>query len=283
MFSPNEYELLDFGAGRKLERFAGIVLDRPAPAGAWEEPAHPDIWTAIHARFERTKGHRGKWRTARQCPDTWTVRHDTMVLELKRAGSGALGIYPEQSPNWDWLARQVRHAAPPVTVLNLFAYTGGSTLTAAAAGAQVTHVDAARGVVNWARRCARQSHLQEAPIRWIVDDAMRFAQREVRRGKTYTGLILDPPTYGHGPTGQEWKIDRDLPPLLQVCKQLLCPQPLFFLLSCHAPSTGPADLEALAAEHVLGGCQSGVRARRLYLSTRRGRSLNCGVVAHWPA
>lgn len=282
MFSPDQYELLDFGDGRKLERFAGVTLDRPAPAGGREKVARPQLWPKANLCFVRTDRQSGTWRVSHKCPTPWLIRHDAIVLELKCADSGAVGIFPEQAPNWNWLARQIQRMARPATVLNLFAYTGGSTLTAAAAGAEVTHVDAASGVVSWARRCARHAHLEAAPIRWIVDDAVRFAEREVRRGNTYAGIVLDPPSYGHGPKGEDWKIDRDLPRLLQLCRKLLSPHPAFFLLSCHAPNIGPAELEALAAEHVFGGCQTGVQARRLWLHTQAGRRLSSGVAARWP-
>jgi 23S rRNA (cytosine1962-C5)-methyltransferase len=167
-------------------------------------------------------------------------------------------------------------------VLNLFAYTGGSTLAAAAAGASVTHVDAAKNIVAWARRNAELSGLADAPIRWIAEDATTFVRREVRRGNRYDGLILDPPSYGHGPKGEVWKVERHLAPLLTSCRDLLSDRRAFLLLTCHSPGFGPAELEALLADTIFGSCQGGVVARELSITAADARKFVCGAVARWP-
>jgi 23S rRNA (cytosine1962-C5)-methyltransferase len=204
-------------------------------------------------------------------------------FELKPTESGQIGIFPEQAENWDWIDRQVRRADRELTLLNLFAYTGGSTLAAARAGARVVHIDAAKNVVRWARRNAQISGLEEAPIRWIAEDAQRFVERELRRGNRYDGVILDPPSYGHGPQGEVWKLSDHLMPLLEKCGQLTRSRRALFLLTCHTPGFGPAELEASLADTVFGHCQAGVRAGRLQLATVSGRRLPSGVYARWPS
>jgi 23S rRNA (cytosine1962-C5)-methyltransferase len=284
MFSEDQYALLDFGRGRKLERFGAVVLDRPAPAAARTLPQSARLWGTAHARFERPakRGGSGKWVERHDVPDSWFIRHAELRFALRLGESGNVGVFPEQATNWDWIRRQVHRSSSPLRVLNLFAFTGGSTLAAAAAGAEVTHVDAARTAVQWARRNAEISHLGSAPIRWIVEDASKYARRELKRGRTFDAVILDPPSYGHGPKGEPWKISQHLPGLLQTCQQLLSPRCGFVLITCHSPGFGPAELEALLADTLFGHCQSGARARRLHLETNDRRRLPSGIVARWP-
>jgi 23S rRNA (cytosine1962-C5)-methyltransferase len=250
MWDRAQYELLDFGRGRKLERFAGVLLDRPSPAADGIRPAHPELWGA---------------------------RQEEVVLELKLTEFGHVGLFPEQVENWEWIRRQVGSAEGTLKVLNLFAYTGASTLAAAAAGAEVVHVDASRGSVAWARRNAAFSGLGQRPIRWIVEDARKFVLRELKRGNRYDGLILDPPSYGHGPRGEAWKLEGDLPPLLANCRELLGEVGRFVLLTCHSPGIGPEELTAM-----LGPSAGGViQAFPLALETSAGRKLPSGVAARW--
>ena len=230
----DQYQLLDFGAGRKLERFGPYVLDRPAPAAHDAVPRDGALWSQADARYERGKGERGRWSFTRAIDHSWHVHHGPLALEVKLTEFGHLGIFPEQAENWTWIARQVRAAGRPMKVLNLFAYTGGGTLAAAAAGAEVTHVDAAAGVVTWARRNAHASRLNDAPIRWITEDALKFARRELKRGQRYDAVILDPPGYGHGPRGETWKLDERLGELLAACLELTADRRRFILLSCHS-------------------------------------------------
>jgi len=276
------YELLDFGHGRKLERFGPLVLDRPAPAAAGLPLGHPPRWASADARFDRDARGRGEWTVMGDPPATWHMERDPFVLELRRTASGAVGAFPEQAENWDWIGRQMRRGPGPLTVLNLFAYTGASTLAAAAAGAAVVHVDASRPVVNWARRNAELTGLATAPIRWIVEDARKFVEREVRRGRQYDAVILDPPTYGHGAQAEPWQLDRDLRALLSLCGRLTAASRAFMLLTCHTPAWGPAELEAVLSDAVLGQGAGGVVARALSLRTPDGRTLPSGAAARWP-
>ena len=233
MFTSDEYQLLDFGAGRKLERFGPYVLDRPSPAAANAERMRPELWPQAAARYKRT-AEAGGWVREGEIAEPWTIAAGPLRFELKLTEAGHLGVFVEQAANWAWIAEQVRAAERPFTVLNLFAYTGGSTLAAAAAGASVVHVDAAANVVAWARRDAAASGLAERPIRWIAEDALRFARRELKRGRQYDAVILDPPAYGHGPRGEPWKLEEHLPELLDLCFALTSARRAFVLLTCHS-------------------------------------------------
>lgn len=281
MFDSTQYELLDFGDGRKLERLGRHVLDRPSPAAEGASPADPAAWQAATARYDRTSGEQGRWRPAAAVAQPWIVEHGPLRLELTVSPSGNLGLFPEQAENWDWLARQLRRA-PGSKVLNLFAYTGGSTLACAAAGAEVVHVDAAKNILARARRNAELSGLAASPIRWIAEDALTFARREWKRGNKYDAVILDPPSYGHGPKGQPWKLGEQLAELLETCAALTEGQRAFMLLTCHTPGWGPAELSALLSDTVFGHCGAGVTARGLALTAADGRRLPAGVVARWP-
>lgn len=276
-----DYELLDFGDGRKLERFGEYVLDRPSPAAVGER-RNPAKWRTADARFELTDSsksgpQRGDWKLNRDIPASWIVRLGELQFELKRTGFGHVGVFAEQIENWKWIRESVASLSPAPTVLNLFAYTGGSTLAAALAGAAVTHVDAAANVVAWARRNAELSGLVAAPIRWITEDALKFAQRELKRGRRYDAVILDPPSYGHGPSGEVWKIDEHLPELLQVCCELTGSHPRFVLLTCHAPGYDAARLRDELAGAGFELSASEIAAGELRLATADGRELHSGV------
>jgi 23S rRNA (cytosine1962-C5)-methyltransferase len=203
-------------------------------------------------------------------------------MELEPLPSGQVGVFPEQATNWRWIAERVAAHGQPFNVLNLFAYTGGSTLAALAAGAAVVHIDAARSVVNRARQNAAASGLGDEPARWIVEDSLKFCRREVKRGNCYDAIVLDPPTYGHGPKGEEWNIKRDLLSLLELCGELTERRPKFVLLTCHSPGIGPAELSAYLSEGIFGACGQPPRTGELFLETPEGRRLPSGVFARWP-
>lgn len=277
MFSPDQYQLLDFGQGRKLERFGAYVLDRLSPAAEGAAPRAPDLWCTAVARYERTDAQRGRWAGIETLPERWSIEHAPFQLELKPTDFGHLGVFPEQAENWDWIVDKVRAAARPVKVLNLFAYTGGSTLAAAAAGAEVTHIDAAKNVVGWARRNAELSGLASAPIRWIAEDAVKFVTRELRRQNRYDAVILDPPSYGHGPKGEIWKVEDGLRPLLEMCGELTAGRPTFMLVTCHSPGLGPQELARLLTETIPACRLLEIDAFELALATAAGRKLPSGV------
>ena len=276
MFLSDSYQLLDFGGGRKLERFGGILTDRPSPPALGTTPGMPHRWREADIYFrtdEKEKnaaslGIRGSW-LARTPQGTaflesgGTVFHSEpdFTLELKGSPFGHLGIFPEQSPNWDRLYRLCQRAQQllfrPIRVLNLFAYTGGSTLACAAAGAEVTHVDAARNIVAQGRRNAELSGLQDVPIHWIADDAVKYVKREEKRKKEYEGVILDPPAYGHGARGEVWRLVRDLPRLLSALSAILSPKYHFILLTCHSPGFDAPRLKTLLSGGLPGKIESG--------------------------
>jgi 23S rRNA (cytosine1962-C5)-methyltransferase len=292
MFAADQYELVDFGHGRKLERFGSILLDRPSPAAAGAIPRESHIWASAAARFmaERNAatagcGQRGYWhpQTLKALPASWKIEHPPFGFALKPTETGHIGVFPEQAENWDWIAAQIaqlKAASPdqPPRVLNLFAYTGGSTLAAAAAGAEVVHIDSSKSTIAWGRENAEQCGLAAAPIRWIVEDAARFVGRELRRGNRYHGIILDPPSYGHGPNGESWQLVRDLPPLLAACNELAADR-AFLVLTCHSPGVGPNELRRLFAD--LKTRATDIDAHDLLLTTADGDTLHSGVVARY--
>jgi 23S rRNA (cytosine1962-C5)-methyltransferase len=278
VFDLEQYELIDFGGGRKLERFGSLLLDRPSPAAEGTPKANPALWGETHARYERLDDTRGRWTDRVLLPATWTIRYEAHSFELRPTDFGHVGLFPEQAANWDWIAERIAREAQPCKILNLFAYTGGSTLAAAAAGAEVVHIDAAKNVVAWARRNAELSGLADRPIRWIAEDAMRFVLREIKRRNQYDAVILDPPSYGHGPRGEPWKLADDLPALLSACGELTARRRTFILLSCHTPGYGVAELSRLVKTHFGRGR---IGCVELHLTDRAGRRLDCGACVRY--
>ncbi len=238
-----DYELLDSGDGRKLERFGRQVLVRPCSQALWR-PTHPRAtWDRADASFDREEGNR--WHGRGNLPTSWTIETAGIVFRLCGTDFGHLGIFPEQRAQWEWIRENVR---PGLRVLNLFAYSGGSTLAAALGGAEVCHLDASRGMVDWARENAALNHLENHPIRWIVDDAHKFMKREVRRGRRYDAVILDPPTFGRGAGGEMYRIERDLDETLRLVGELLSETPRFVLFSSHTPGLSVRVAENLLAQ-----------------------------------
>ncbi|HTU24454.1 MAG TPA: class I SAM-dependent methyltransferase [Pirellulales bacterium] len=280
MFAAHEYQLVDFGAGRKLERFGPFLIDRPAPAAASAVPADPSAWPTAAARYERSAAADGKWTVAVDMPPAWQISWRQLTLELRLTEFGHLGVFPEHAECWPWLFDQIARAGRPWTVLNLFAYTGGASLAMAAAGARVVHVDSARSSVSWARRNAEQSGLSAAPIRWIVEDAAKFVRRELVRGNRYDAVLLDPPSYGHGPKGEPWKVAVGLPALLRDCFALAGGRPRFVLLSCHTPDFGTQEARD-SLQAAAGDAVGRVVTTRVELSSTDGRRMPSGVVARW--
>jgi 23S rRNA (cytosine1962-C5)-methyltransferase len=283
MFAIDEYQLLDFGAGRKLERFGPYVVDRPSPAAEGVRQRTPDAWERADARFERSTGQRGRWTFHRQLAATWPMQLGPMSLALKFTDYGQIGLFPEQARNWDWIVEQVHAQQRPLKVLNLFAYTGGSTLAAAAAGAEVAHVDAAANVVAWARRNAASSRMEEAPIRWITEDALRFARRELKRRNHYDAVILDPPAYGHGPGGEVWKLEEHLGELLESCLELTRRDRAFLLLTCHSGELARAEGLLRAAIELAPELRSSgqIAASDMLLPSAAGGRLPSGAMVRW--
>ncbi len=239
-----DYEVIDCSGGEKLERWGDYVLVRPDPQVIWHTPKNAPGWCRKNGHYHRSAKGGGEWEFF-DLPKQWSIAYQPLGLtfHLKPFSFKHTGLFPEQAANWDWMSQKIREADRPIKVLNLFAYTGGATLAAASAGASVTHVDASKGMVAWAKENAVSSGLGDAPIRWLVDDCVKFVEREIRRGNQYDAIIMDPPSYGRGPKGEIWKIEDAIFPLLQLCAQILTPQPLFFLINSYTTGLQPAVLD----------------------------------------
>ena len=239
-----DYEVIDCSKGEKLERWGDYILVRPDPQVIWDTPRKEKGWHKMNAHYHRSKKGGGEWEFF-DLPQQWSIHYHSLTFQLKPFSFKHTGLFPEQAANWDWFSELIKKAGRPVKVLNLFAYTGGATIAAAAAGASVTHVDASKGMVTWAKENAASSGLADAPIRWIVDDCVKFVECEIRRGNHYDAIIMDPPSYGRGPKGEIWKIEESIHPLVKLCAQLLVDRPLFFLINSYTTGLQPAVLSYL--------------------------------------
>jgi 23S rRNA (cytosine1962-C5)-methyltransferase len=275
------YELLDSGREEKLERYGELVLARPDPGALWEKRLPEAEWRKADAWYER-KGKEGKWHLREGVPKEWNIDFGGLTFLLKPTSFKHTGLFPEQLPNWEWAGKKIA-ARPGAKILNLFAYTGGATLAAAKAGAEVVHLDASKTAVAWAKQNAELSGLSEKPIRWLIDDALAFVRKEEKRGNRYDGIIMDPPAFGHGPKDELWKIEEHLLPLLAASMKLLSEAPLFFLVNGYASGYSPLafahNLEPLAPR--FGG---GVECGELTIAeSKSGRLLPAGIFARWGA
>ncbi len=276
-----DYEVLDTSGGEKLERWGDYILVRPDPQVIWNTPHEHPGWKKKNAHYHRSQKGGGEWEFI-SLPDEWSIRYGNLCFHLKPFSFKHTGLFPEQAVNWDWFSGLIAGAGRPVKVLNLFAYTGGATVSAAAAGAQVTHVDASKGMVAWAKENAATSGLSDAPIRWLVDDCVKFVEREIRRGNKYDGIIMDPPSYGRGPKGEIWKIEESIWPFVELCTRLLSDDPLFFLINSYTTGLQPAVLSYmlnLAVQKQFGGR---VEAQEIGLPiSGNGLVLPCGASGRW--
>ncbi len=276
-----EYEVIDCSAGEKLERWGKYILLRPDPQVIWDTDKGDNRWRHLNAHYHRSKKGGGQWEFF-NLPEQWDLHYNNLTFHLKPFSFKHTGLFPEQAVNWDWFSEKIRRAGRPVKVLNLFAYTGGATLAAAAAGAAVTHVDASRGMVTWAKENAVASGLSEAPIRWLVDDCVKFVEREIRRGNHYDGIIMDPPSYGRGPKGEVWKIEEKIYPLICLCEKLLSENPLFFLINSYTTGLQPAVLSYMLGSAVSKKHRGVVEAEEIGLPvSASGLVLPCGASGRW--
>lgn len=276
-----DYEVLDTSKGEKLERWGDFLLIRPDPQVIWNTPKMQKGWKKPNAHYHRSAKGGGEWEFF-DLPQQWSIQYKDLTFQLKPFSFKHTGLFPEQAANWDWFSNLIRSANRPVRVLNLFAYTGGATLAAAKAGAQVTHVDASKGMVAWAKENARSSGLEDAPIRWIVDDCQKFVEREIRRRKQYDAIIMDPPSYGRGPKGEIWKIEDAIHPLVQLCAKVLSDQPLFFLINSYTTGFAPSVLSYLIGTEIVPRFGGSVRADEIGLPVSgNGLVLPCGSSGRW--
>ena len=250
-----DYAILDAGSGDKFERWGTVTLLRPDPQAVWTMDAR--AYERADAVYHRSSSGGGHWEYKRELPEQWTISYRDLRFIVRPTGFKHTGLFPEQAVNWDWMREQItefqKRTGRAAKVLNLFAYTGGATCACAKAGAEVVHVDAAKGMVAWAKDNAAASGLSEAPIRYIVDDCVKFVKREIRRGNHYDGILMDPPSYGRGPTGEMWKIENDLYPLVELCAELLSVDPCFFLINSYTTGLAPTVLSNVLKLAVKGG------------------------------
>ena len=276
-----DYEVLDTSSGEKLERWGKYVLVRPDPQVIWNTPKDDPLWRKYDARYARSSTGGGKWANLR-LPEHWQVKYRELTFNVKPMNFKHTGVFPEQAANWDFIMETIRGAGRPINALNLFAYTGGATLACAAAGASVCHVDAAKGMVAWAKENAKSSGLEDRPIRWIVDDCAKFVEREIRRGRRYDAIIMDPPSYGRGPSGEIWKLEENLWPFVQLVSQVLSDKPLFVIINSYttglAPSVVGYIMDSIFTKRFGGHSECG----ELGLPVKdSGLVLPCGSTGRW--
>ena len=286
----NDYEVIDCSKGEKLERWGDYLLVRPDPQVIWDTPKKENGWRKMNGHYHRSSKGGGEWEFF-QLPKEWTIQYSLpinkkLTFHLKPFSFKHTGLFPEQAANWNWFSQLIADAVSKgrqVKVLNLFAYTGGATLAAAAAGASVTHVDASKGMVNWAKENAAVSGLSDKPIRWLVDDCVKFVEREIRRGNHYDAIIMDPPSYGRGPKGEIWKIEDAIHPLIKLCTKILSDDPLFFLVNSYTTGLAPAVLTYMLATE-LKPWKGNVESQEIGLPvTDSGLVLPCGASGRWEA
>lgn len=277
-----DYELLDCSDGERLERWGDIVLIRPDPQVIWKTPKKHPMWKNAHARYLRSSTGGGHWEVLKKTPDAWRINYGELSFNVKTMGFKHTGLFPEQAVNWDYTAQLIKSAGRPVKVLNLFGYTGGATVACLKAGAQVVHVDASKGMVAWGKENAVASGLADKPVRWIVDDCIKFVQREIRRGNKYDIIIMDPPSYGRGPGGEVWKLEDEVYNFVKLCSGVLSDDPIMVLINSYTTGLSPAVME-----YILGAVVSPLHGGRVSSSeiglpvTQTGMTLPCGASAIW--
>lgn len=278
----NEYELIDTSCGERLERWGDKILIRPDPQIIWNTKKENSLWRNAHARYHRSNSGGGKWEQYKSLPEVWNVAYNNITFGVKPMGFKHTGIFPEQATNWDFVKEKIVKSGRTLNVLNLFAYTGGATLACMEAGAKVCHVDASKGMVLWAKENAHLSGLADRPVRWIVDDCVKFVQREVRRGNKYDGIIMDPPSYGRGPGGEIWKLEEQLFPLVELCASVMSERPEFFILNSYTTGLSPAVMQYLLGVILKKKYGGEVSADEIGLRvTQTGLVLPCGSTAIW--
>ena len=241
--SWKDYEILDMANGEKLERWGDIILIRPDPQIIWKEKSFPEKWNNAHARYNRSSSGGGGWKYYKKIPQNWQIKYGNLTFNIKPMGFKHTGLFPEQAVNWDWMINKIKGEKREIKVLNLFAYTGGATVACSYAGASVCHVDSSKGMTTWAKENVASSRLKERPVRFIVDDVVKFVNREIRRGNTYDGIIMDPPSYGRGTNGEVWKFEENISDLVELCTKVLSENPLFFLINSYTTGISSTVLE----------------------------------------
>ena len=278
----NDYELIDADFGERLERWGDIILIRPDPQIIWNEGHRDERWNSAHAKYHRSNSGGGYWETLKKVPDVWSIKYNDLTFRLKPMGFKHTGLFPEQAVNWSLADKLIREANREISVLNLFAYTGGATIACLNAGAKVTHVDASKGMVSWAKENAVASGLADRPVRWLVDDCMKFVKREIRRGNKYDAIIMDPPSYGRGPNGEVWKLEQQLSELLTDVGKILSDDPLFFFLNSYTGGMSPTILNYMVKSCIAPKGTGTVFTEEIGIKvSKRDVILPCGNTTIW--
>ncbi|MCM1226825.1 MAG: class I SAM-dependent methyltransferase [Clostridium sp.] len=277
-----EYRIIDATGQEKLESWNGILLIRPDPQIIWKTEKKTDLWNRAQGHYHRSSSGGGKWSFSKRPPESWEMSYGELKFLIKPTGFKHTGLFPEQAVNWDFMMNKIKNAGRPVNVLNLFAYTGGATVACAAAGASVCHVDASKGMVQWAKENAALSGLSEKPIRWLVDDCEKFIAKEIRRGRKYDAVIMDPPSYGRGPGKEVWKLEDCVYDLVKLCTGVLSDDPLFFLINSYTTGLSPSVMGYILGETIISGHGGTVSFDEIGLPVEKsGLCLPCGSTAIW--
>lgn len=277
-----DYEILDMANGEKLERWGDVILVRPDPQIIWTSPSFPEKWKKTYARYQRSNTGGGAWNYQKKVPESWKVHYKDLTFLIKPMGFKHTGLFPEQAVNWDWMIQKIQKANRPIQVLNLFAYTGGASVACSYAGASVCHVDSSKGMVAWAKENMAASGLEDRPVRYIVDDVVKFVNREIRRGHTYDAVIMDPPSYGRGANGEVWKFEENLPELIELCSKILSDKPLFFLINSYTTGISSIVLENLLNLTIAKQHKGKVSHGEIGLPMSNSNLiLPCGIYGRW--
>jgi 23S rRNA (cytosine1962-C5)-methyltransferase len=277
-----DYEILDMANGEKLERWNNIILVRPDPQIIWNKKTNPKIWENAHAVYNRSKQGGGAWNYKKKLPESWQVSYKDLTFNIKPMGFKHTGLFPEQAVNWDWMIEKIKNEKRPIKVLNLFAYTGGATVCCAYAGASVCHVDSSKGMVAWAKENVASSGLQDKPVRYIVDDVVKFVNREIRRGNKYDAIIMDPPSYGRGANGEVWQFENNISDLVSLCMQVLSDDPLFFLINSYTTGISAKVLENLLRLNIKNNRRGKFSSGEIGLPMSNSELiLPCGIYGRW--
>ena len=278
----NDYKILDMADGQKLERWGDVILARPDPQIIWKEKTHPKKWKNINATYHRSKTGGGAWEYKKKMPNQWQIKYKELTFNIKPMGFKHTGLFPEQAVNWDWMMNKIRKANRDIKVLNLFAYTGGATVACAAAGASVCHVDSSKGMVTWAKENIASSGLAERPVRYIVDDVVKFVNREIRRGNKYDAIIMDPPSYGRGANGEVWQFENNIYDLVDLCTRVLSDKTLFFLINSYTTGISSKVLENILNLTVSKNYKGKVSSGEVGLPMENSNLvLPCGIFGRW--
>ncbi len=280
--SWKDYELLDCSSGERLERWGNVTLIRPDPQVIWKTPKNHPMWKKADAVYHRSSSGGGNWEVKNKIPAFWNINYNGLSFNVKTMGFKHTGIFPEQAVNWDYTASLIKNAGRPVKVLNLFAYTGAATVSCLKAGAEVVHVDASKGMVQWAKENAAVSNVADRKVRWIVDDCVKFVTREIRRGNKYDIIIMDPPSYGRGPGGEIWKLENEVYSFVELCSQVLSDDPIMVLINSYTTGLSPAVMQYILGSLIKTKFGGTVESDEIGLPvTQTGMILPCGASAIW--